>query len=64
MIGYFETDDFAASQANLDASPVAADWERDMRGFFEDLDGDRPDQGLDRLSEVFNLDDQLAAARS
>ena len=62
LIGYFETNDLAASQDYLDASTVAADWEREMGDFFEDLDGARPDQGFDRLSEVFNLDDQLNTA--
>ncbi|MFM9919535.1 L-rhamnose mutarotase [Lacisediminihabitans sp. H27-G8] len=64
LIGYFETDDLAASQDYLDASTVAADWEREMGDFFEDLDGARPDQGFDRLDEVFNLDDQLTSLRT
>lgn len=59
LIGYFETDDLEASQSYLSASSVAGDWEREMGEFFETLDGKRPDQGFDRLFEVFNLDDQL-----
>jgi L-rhamnose mutarotase len=59
LIGYFETDDLEASQAYLDASPIAAKWEREMGDLFDDLGGARPDQGFDRLSEVFNLEDQL-----
>ncbi|HAM27320.1 MAG TPA: L-rhamnose mutarotase [Microbacteriaceae bacterium] len=62
LIGYFETDDLTASQAYLETSAVAADWERDMGAFFDDLEGGRPDQGFDRLYEVFNLDDQLNTA--
>jgi L-rhamnose mutarotase len=64
LIGYFETDDLAGSQAYLDRSTVAADWEREMGGFFEQLDGARPDQAFDRLDEVFNLEDQLDSTRS
>jgi L-rhamnose mutarotase len=59
LIGYFETDDLDASRAYLDASPIAAAWEREMGGLFDDLGGARADQGFDQLDEVFNLDDQL-----
>ena len=61
LIGYFETDDLAASQDYLAASAVAAEWEAEMAPFFNHLDG-RPDQGLDRVEEIFNLADQLVAA--
>jgi L-rhamnose mutarotase len=58
LIGYFETEDQAAGDAYLAASPVAARWEAEMAEFFEALDG-RPDQGFLRLPEVFHLEDQL-----
>ena len=61
LIGYYETDDDAAAQAYLAASPVAARWEAEMGRFFVDLDG-RPDQAATPLREVFHLEDQLAAA--
>nr|WP_201468825.1 L-rhamnose mutarotase [Microbacterium hydrocarbonoxydans] len=60
LIGYYEVDDDAAAQAYLAASPIAARWEADMSRFFIGLDG-RPDQAAAPLSEVFNLEDQLAA---
>jgi L-rhamnose mutarotase len=60
LTGYFETDDQAASDAYLAASPTAAEWELEMAPFFDGLDG-RPDQGFQALDEIFNLDDQLAA---
>ena len=44
LIGYYETDDDAASQAALEADPRTAPWEAEMAGFFVALDG-RPDQG-------------------
>lgn len=61
LIGYFETDDAAASDAYLASSPVAAEWEAEMAPFFASLDG-RPDQGFTQLTEIFNLADQLASA--
>jgi L-rhamnose mutarotase len=61
LIGYYETDDDAASAAALAADPRTAAWEAEAAGFFESLDGGRPDQGAPTLREVFNLEDQLAA---
>jgi L-rhamnose mutarotase len=61
LIGYYETDDDAAAQAYLAASPVAAAWEAEMSRFFLDLDG-RPDQAATPLTEIFHLEDQLAAS--
>jgi L-rhamnose mutarotase len=60
LIGYYETDDDAASAAALAADPRTAAWEAEAAGFFESLDGARPDQGAPRLREVFHLEDQLA----
>jgi L-rhamnose mutarotase len=61
LVGYYETDDDDAAQAYLAASPVAARWEAEMAQFFVGLEG-RPDQAATPLTEVFNLEDQLAAA--
>ena len=60
LIGYYETDDDAAAQAYLAASPIAARWEAEMSRYFLGLDG-RPDQAATPLTEVFHLEDQLAA---
>ncbi|WAA66780.1 L-rhamnose mutarotase [Microbacterium oxydans] len=60
LFGYYETDDDTAAQAYLAASPVAARWEAEMSRFFLGLDG-RPDQAAAPLTEVFHLEDQLAA---
>jgi L-rhamnose mutarotase len=59
LIGYYETDDDAAAQAYLAASPVAARWETEMARFFVGLEG-RPDQAATPLVEVFHLADQIA----
>ena len=59
LIGYYETDDDAAAQSYLAASPVAARWEAEMARFFVGLEG-RPDQAATPLAEVFHLADQIA----
>jgi L-rhamnose mutarotase len=63
LIGYYETDDDAAAQAYLAASEIAGRWEAEMGRFFIGLQG-RPDQAATPLTEVFNLETQLAAAES
>lgn len=63
LIGYYETDDDAAAQAYLAASATAGRWEAEMGRFFVGLNG-RPDQAATPLTEVLNLESQLAAAES
>jgi L-rhamnose mutarotase len=60
LIGFFETDDLAASQEYLAHSDIAERWEADMEPFFVASDG-RADQGFVALPEIFNLADQLHA---
>lgn len=61
LIGYVETASLADARAAMAATDVNARWQAEMGEFFVDLDLP-PDQGFLRLVEVFNLDDQLAAA--
>ena len=61
LIGYYETDDDAAAQEYLAASPVAARWEAEMGRFFIGLGG-RPDQAATPLTEIFHLESQLEAS--
>ncbi|MGG5752187.1 L-rhamnose mutarotase [Zafaria sp. Z1313] len=63
LIGYFETPDLAAARAAMASAEVNARWQAGMSGFFEDLDVP-PDEGFVRLTEVFHLQDQLAAVAS
>jgi L-rhamnose mutarotase len=51
LVGYLETEDFAAAQAAMEATDVNARWQADMAPFFET----GPDQGFERLQEVFHL---------
>jgi L-rhamnose mutarotase len=60
LIGYLETDDLAAALDGMAATDVNGRWQAEMAEFFVDLDLP-PDQGFLRLTEVFNLDDQLSA---
>jgi L-rhamnose mutarotase len=59
LIGYYETDDDAASAAALAADPRTAAWEAASAELFASLPGTRPDQGAPTLPEVFHLEDQL-----
>jgi L-rhamnose mutarotase len=61
LIGYFETDGLPEAQARMAATDINARWQEQMSGFFEDLDG-APDEGFLQLTEIFNLEDQLAAS--
>jgi L-rhamnose mutarotase len=63
LIGYYETDDDAASQRALEADPRTAAWEAEMTDYFVASAG-RPDQEAPRIPEVFNLEDQLARHRA
>jgi L-rhamnose mutarotase len=56
LVGYLETDDFAAAQRGMEATDVNARWQAEMAEFFELPEGDRPDTGFTRLAEVFHLD--------
>ena len=51
LVGYLETDDFERAQAAMDATDVNARWQASMAEFFEA----GPDQGFERLPEVFHL---------
>ena len=59
LIGYVEADDLAQAQAAMAATEVNARWQAEMSRYFVGLQGQRPDEGLLLLKEIFNLDDQL-----
>ena len=56
LIGYLETDDYAAALDRMAQAPVNGRWQAEMAEFFTDLDGLPPDQGFRRVDEVFHLD--------
>jgi L-rhamnose mutarotase len=55
LVGYLETDDFAAAQQAMEQTDVNARWQAEMAEFFELPGDERPDTGLERLDEVFHL---------
>jgi L-rhamnose mutarotase len=52
LVGYVETEDFEAAQRAMAATDVNDRWQREMAEFF----GERADEGLVRLAEVFHLE--------
>ncbi len=61
LIGYFETTSLEQALARMAATDVNRRWQAEMAELFVELDG-APDEGFTRLTEVFHLEDQLAAA--
>jgi L-rhamnose mutarotase len=56
LFGYLETPDFEAARAGMAKLEVNARWQAEMGPFFEQLEGQRPDEGMIPLEEVFHLD--------
>ncbi len=56
LVGYFETPDLQKALDGMAAREVNDRWQREMAPFFEGLDERRPDEGFQRLPEVFHLD--------
>jgi L-rhamnose mutarotase len=50
LVGYCESPDFEA------AREVNGRWQKEMGEFFEALEGQRPDEAMAPLEEVFHLD--------
>ncbi|GAB2824893.1 L-rhamnose mutarotase [Streptomyces sp. NPDC054796] len=55
LVGYLETEDFEAAKAAMEATDVNARWQAEMADYFEALDGERPDEAMRPLTEVFHL---------
>lgn len=62
LVGVLETDDFRAALEAMEATDVNARWQAQMAPFFTGLDGDRPDEGMQPLPEIFHLGTALADA--
>ena len=56
LVGYLETPDFDAALRGMASQPINEKWQVEMGSFFERLDGQRPDQTMFTLEEVFHLD--------
>ncbi|MBB4854178.1 L-rhamnose mutarotase [Mycobacteroides chelonae] len=55
VVGYLETDDFAAAQQRIAATGVNATWQAGMAQYFVGGDRNDPDQQMTPLSEYFHL---------
>ncbi|MET3807646.1 L-rhamnose mutarotase [Nakamurella sp. UYEF19] len=55
VVGYLETEDYAAAQAAMDSEPINLRWQELMGRYFTLPDGARPDDGSVRLTEYFHL---------
>ncbi len=56
LVGYLETPDFEKALTDMAATPINEKWQKEMGAFFEQLQGQRPDQAMFTLTEVFHLD--------
>ena len=56
LFGYLETHDFDQALAGMAEKEINTRWQTEMAPFFEALEGQRPDEGMLRLEEVFHLD--------
>jgi L-rhamnose mutarotase len=56
LIGYLETDDYAAAQQRMAQTDVNGRWQAEMQPFFSGLGDLRPDEGFRRIDEIFHLD--------
>jgi L-rhamnose mutarotase len=61
IVGYVEAENLADAQAAMADTEVNDLWQNDMARFFVGLDGRTPDEGMELLEEIFNLDEQWAA---
>jgi L-rhamnose mutarotase len=55
LIGYLETPDFTRALRLMESENVNVRWQAEMQPFFAGLDG-RPDESMQRITEIFHLD--------
>jgi L-rhamnose mutarotase len=55
LVGYLETEDFAAARAGMAGREVNERWQKEMADFFQQPDGVLPDRAMQPLEEVFHL---------
>ena len=60
LVGYCEADDLDEAQAKVAATGINARWQAEMSRLFASEGA--PDEAWERVEEVFNLEDQLAAS--
>ena len=55
LVGYLETEDFAAARAGMATREINHRWQREMGDFFQQPEGLLPDQAMQPLEEVFHI---------
>lgn len=63
LIGYVESEDLDLAQAKMAATDVNVRWQSEIARLFADPDTS-PDEGMVFVEQIFNLEDQLAAAEA
>ena len=56
LIGYLETDDFAAAKRAMASREVNVRWQQEMAPYFLNLPGAAADEAMTPIEEVFHLD--------
>ena len=56
LVGYVETPDLKKAVAAMESKEVNGRWQAEMAPFFERLEGQRPDEAMVSLEEIFHLD--------
>ncbi len=56
LVGYLETENFAAALEGMAARKINARWQGEMAPFFEKTGGAAPDRAITPLEEVFHLE--------
>jgi L-rhamnose mutarotase len=56
LIGYLETDDYQAALRRMAETDINRRWQEEMAPYFTELNGRPPDQGFQRIAEIFHLD--------
>ena len=56
LFGYLETEDFQKALAGMDGLEVNTRWQASMVPYFEQLEGQRPDEAMQQMEEIFHLD--------
>jgi L-rhamnose mutarotase len=56
LVGYLETEDYRAALDRMARTGVNERWQAEMAPFFAELNGWPPDQGFQRIGEIFHLD--------
>lgn len=62
LIGVLETEDFDAAVSRMEATDVNTRWQAQMAPFFVGLGDGRPDERMEPLPEIFNLEAALERA--